>query len=203
MEIDEIRNCWKEEDKRISTHVKINRNASFEKLRSSFDKIRIRRLIHLVLMCATVPLIFVLIVFPQMKNDGSAGFYAALASFSGLIAFLFLYHIYYYICLLKIDFAVSIVKAQKEILRLELFDKRLNGLRFIFVPAVMVCVFKIFGIPMGRIFGKEMEGNTVVMLVVIGVVMVVSAIVKLKILIPREYKEVKTFLEELEEDKGK
>jgi hypothetical protein len=192
MEIDEIRSCWKEEGRRISENVKINRDASFQKLRSSFDKVRIRRLFHLIQMCIAVPLILVLIVFPRLKNDGSDLFYLALGSFILPILFFFSTYIYYYICLLKIDFTASLLKAQKEILRLERMERKLNVVGLFIVPIVTLSTFKIFSLP----FKQE----AVIMLVLIALTMVISYMVKIKILIPKEYRKVKSYLEEMEED---
>ncbi|MDR3140981.1 MAG: hypothetical protein LBU37_04570 [Tannerellaceae bacterium] len=191
MEIDEIKNCWKEEDKRISENVRINRNVSFRKLHSAFEKVRIRRLLRLVQMCIFVPLILVLIVLPRLKNDGSALFYLGFVSFIIPVLFFFIYAIYYYICLLKIDFTVSLVKAKMEILRLERIDKRLNLSRFVIVPVVTFSVFKIFGIPLGQ--------EAVIMLALIGLTMI-AGFIKRKGLIPKEYGKLKSSWEELEED---
>lgn len=192
MNIDEIKGYWKEEGIRISGNVKINKDASFKKLHSSFNKVKIRRLFHLIQMCVSVPLIYALIVFPRMRNDGSVLFYLALVSFIVPILFSFIYYIYYYIRLLKIDFSESIFKAQKEIYHLEMFDKKLNLLGLIIVPIVSLSAFKIFGIP----FTTE----AIIMLVLIAVIMVFSFIMKLKILIPKEYSKVKLYLDEMKDN---
>jgi hypothetical protein len=192
MEIDEVKNCWKEEGKRISGSIKINRNASFQKLHSAFEKIRIQRLLRLVLMCIAVPLILALIVFPRLKNDGSVLFYLGLVCFIVPVMFFFIYAIYYYICLLKIDFTASLVKAKVEILRLERIDKKLNLLGLVFVPVVTFGTFKIFGIPLKQ--------EAFIMLALIGLIMIASFIVKLKGLIPKEYNKLKSSWEELEEE---
>lgn len=192
MEFDEIKSYWKEENKRISENVKVNKNVSFQKLRSSFDRVRIRRLFHVVLMCIAVPLILVLLVFPRLKNDNTMLFYLGLISFMVPILFFFSTTLYYYICLLKIDFTESLVKAQKEILRLEIFEKKLNVLGLIIIPFITLGTFKIFGLPFNQ--------NAVLMIVLIALTMIFSYIVKVKVLIPREYRKVKSYLDEIEED---
>ncbi|MDR2914617.1 MAG: hypothetical protein LBV74_07285 [Tannerella sp.] len=189
MEIDEIKNYWKEEDRRISENVKINRDVSFQKLRSSFDKVRIRRLFYIVQMCILVPLILALVVFPRLKNDHTILFYLSVISFVVPILFFFSTSIYYYICLLKIDFTVSLVKAQKEILRLEMFEKKLNVLGLIVIPLVTLSTFKNFGIP----FNWE----AMLMIALIVLTMIISYIVKIKVLISREYRKVKSYLDEI------
>ncbi len=192
MEIDEIKNYWKEEGRRISENVKVNRDVSFQKLRSSFNKVRIRRLLYIVQMCIFVPLILALVVFPRLKNDHTVLFYLAVISFVVPILFFFSTSIYYYICLLKIDFTMSLVKAQKEILRLEMFEKKLNVLGLIVIPLVTLSTFKISGISFNR--------EAILMIALIILTMIISYIMKIKILIPREYRKVKSYLDEIENE---
>ena len=192
MEIDEIKNYWKKESKYISENVKVNKKASFEKLRSSFDRIRIRRLTRLLLMCVVVPLFLVLFVLPRLKNDGSGLYNLALASFFVPILFFFATCIYYYILLLKIDFSKSIIKAQKEILRLEMLEKKLTVFGIIIVPIVTLSIFKIFAIP----FKQE----TIIFIVLAVLFMVVGYTIRTRILIPKEYNKIKFYMDEIKED---
>jgi len=193
MEINEIKGCWKEEGKRISGNVKVNKDASFKNLRTSLDRVRIRRLFRLIQMCVVIPLILVLIVFPHMKNDDSTLFYLALTSFILPILLFFSTYVYYYICLLKIDFSESLMEAQKEIFRLEILEKKLNIVGLIIVPILTLSTFKIFGIPC--------KPEAIIMMVLIAVTMVASYIIKMKVLIPKEYSKVKSYLDEMEENK--
>lgn len=192
MEFDEIKGCWQEEGKRISENVRINKDASFQKLRSSFEKVRIRRLFHLIVMCISVPLILVLIVFPRLKNDGTMWFYISLITFFTPIIISFFAYIYYYIRLQKIDFSASLQKAQKEILCLEIFEKRLSISGYIIVPIITLCTFKIFGIPFNQ--------KAILFIVLIAISMIVGAFTRLKVLIPKEYSKVKSYLEDMKKE---
>jgi len=194
MEINEIKNCWKEEDKRISSNIKVNKNATFQKLRSSFDKVRIWRLLYLVQMCIAAPLFLVLFVFPRLKNDGSGLYYLALVSFITLILFSFTIQLYYYICLLKIDFSDSLVKAQKEILRLEMLDRKLVVSGAIILPITTLSVCKIFAIPL-----IQLKPEAIIMIALIVLVAIISTIIKMRILIPKEYDKIKSYLNEIKE----
>ena len=194
MEINEIKNCWKEEDKRISSNIKVNKNATFQKLRSSFDKVRIWRLLYLVQMCISTPLLLVLFVFPRLKNDGSGLYYLALVSFITLILFSFTIQLYYYICLLKIDFSDSLVKAQKEILRLEMLDRKLVVSGAIILPITTLSVCKIFAIPL-----IQLKPEAIIMIALIVLVAIISTIIKMRILIPKEYDKIKSYLNEIKE----
>jgi hypothetical protein len=192
MEIKEIKDLWKEEGKRITENVKVNKDASLTKLRSSFNKIRIVQLFRLVFNSLSVPLIIVLIIFPKMKNDNSILFYVALASFLLLIFYAFFIQIYYNISLLKIDFSKSLVKTQKEILHLELFEKRLNILGLFFVPIAVLSMFKIFNFS----FNQEQ----IIMTVLIVLILFISFIAKMKYLIPKKYGELNTYLDDIEKN---
>ncbi|MDL2299128.1 hypothetical protein LJC21_00275 [Bacteroides sp. OttesenSCG-928-E20] len=194
MELNELKEYWKEEDKRISANIKVNKEASMHKLRSSLDRIRIRRLINLVLSCLFVPTVFSISLFPNMKNDGTILFYVALASFIVPILFAICYSIYYTICLLKIDFSVSVLKSQQTIARLQRFDKKLNVMGLIVAPIVFLSTFKIFNLP----FNEQMIALLLLMLAML----ITGFVVRLKVLIPGEYRQVKANLKELEEASG-
>lgn len=192
MKTDEIKNSWKEESNRISNNIKVNREVSFQKLRSSLTKIRIRRLLHLIQMSVVLPLLFVLLVFPRLRNDGTNLFYIALISFISLIVILFIYHVYYYICLLKIDFSESMLKAQKEMIRLERLDYKLYWLRFINIPVILLCVFKIFAIPLKQ--------HVIIMIILVALVMIISTVIKFKKTGFKEYNAIKYYLDEIESE---
>ena len=192
MEIKEIKDLWKEEGKRITENVKVNKDASLSKLRSSFNKIRIVQLFRLVFNSITVPLIIVLIIFPKMENDNSILFYAALASFLSIILYAFFIQIYYNINLQKIDFSESLVKTQKEILHLEVFEKRLNILGLFLVPIAVLSMYKIFSF----LFNQEQ----IIMTVLIVLILIISFIAKMKYLIPKKYGELNTYLDDIEKN---
>jgi len=192
MEIKEIKDLWKEEGKRITENVKVNKDASLSKLRSSFNKIRIVQLFRLVFNSITVPLIIVLIIFPKMENDNSILFYAALASFLSILLYAFFIQIYYNINLQKIDFSESLVKTQKEILHLEVFEKRLNILGLFLVPIAVLSMYKIFSFS----FNQEQ----IIMTVLIVLILIISFIAKMKYLIPKKYGELNTYLDDIEKN---
>lgn len=190
MELNEFKECWKEEGKRISESVKVNQDASLQKLRSSLNRVRIRKLVNLVLSCLFVPTVFAIMLFPNLKNDGTVMFYVSLAAFIVPIVFTLGYSVYYYICLLKIDFSESVLKAQKEIARLQGFDKRLNVIGLIIAPIVFLSTFKLFNLPF--------NGQMIVMMLLVLVMLIVGFVLRLKVLIPKEYSKVKANLDELE-----
>ncbi len=190
MEIDDIKGFWKAENMRIAAHVKVNREASFQKLHLAFNKIRVRRLLHLVAICVYLPLLMALLVFPGLQNDGSIGFYLGFAAFMVPITAIFLLYIYRYIRLLKIDFTTSLLKAQKEIRWLERLDRRRNMCGLLIAPLTIWGTFRMFGIPF--------QQNTLLVLVFMGVLMALGYLARMKVLIPREYNKIKSLLDEIE-----
>lgn len=195
MDIDKIKEIWKEEDKHIIETVKVNNHASFQKLRSSLDKVRTRRLFILLQSCIALPLIFLLAVFPNLKNDGTIGFYFWVAGFVVPVLTGFVAVVYYFFRLLKVDFTLSLVKAQREIIRLQLFEKKLNAIGLLVAPFVAFSSFKMYGIslnlPMTLFF------------ILLSLLMVVGYVVKLKCFIPREFDEVLSLLDEIEKEEEK
>ncbi|WP_165041855.1 hypothetical protein [Dysgonomonas sp. ZJ709] len=194
MELEEIKSRWHETDDSISKSIKINRNVMHEKLRQSFSKLKIKRLLLLLMSCITVPLVLVMIVYPRIVNDGSAWFYISLISFFTPIIVTFIAQIYYYTCLLKIDFTEPILKTQKTILKLESFEKKLNVCVFIICPIIIIGAFKIFNISISK--------DSILFMVLIALSMIISTYIRLRITIPKEFKKIKTHLSELEDLKS-
>ena len=62
MEIEEIKNCWKEDERQITEKMEVNKEASFKKLRTSFERIKMKRFYQVTLMCISTPLIILFVV---------------------------------------------------------------------------------------------------------------------------------------------
>lgn len=195
MEIEELRHYWKKEDKRITESVKVNKNVSHEKLRSSFNRIKVKRLIFLVLPCIYIPLIFALIIFPHLKNDGSVWFYLSVIFFSMFIIISYAINIYYYIRLLKVDCTESVLQIQKEILRLEIFGKKWHITSYFIVPFVLLATLRMFG----RLI--TLDQTTIIFILLTAVFVIIGYIVKVKVMLPKEYHKVKSYLDEIGESK--
>ncbi|MDL2265750.1 hypothetical protein LJC57_08030 [Parabacteroides sp. OttesenSCG-928-G07] len=193
MKIDNMKNCWKEEDKRISERTNINRNVSFQKLRSSFNEMKVWHFIRIIQWIIIMPLFFIWIVFPDMKNDGSALFYVALGGLILiLISFCFSY-IYHYIYLSEIDFSESISKVQKRISQSEMLDKKIYVYRLISLLIAFLCAYKVFGTP-------SLEPKRIMLLGLFVFLMIYNLFVRLKQQIPQEYAKVKSCLDEMENE---
>jgi hypothetical protein len=109
-----------------------------------------------------------------------------------IIFYAFFIQIYYSISLLKIDFSESLVNTQKEILHLELFEKRLNILGLFLVPIVVLSMFKIFS--------SSFNQEQIIMTVLIVLILIISFIAKMKYLIPKKYGKLNTYLDDMEKN---
>lgn len=193
MEIDKLKKYWKEEDKRISESVNINRGVSFQKFRSSFNRIKTWRFVRIVQWFIVMPLLFTWGILPNMKNDGSGLFYVALVLLIIIMMSFCVSYVYHYIYLSKIDFAESISKVQQKILRSEMLDKKIYLFRFVSMLVAFLCAFKLFGTP---VIGSE----KITILALTAFIMVYVLIVRLKFLIPKDYTKVKSCLDEMEDE---
>lgn len=190
MEIEELRRYWSLEDKRIAESVRVNRNVSHKKLRASFHRIKVKRLILLTLPCIYIPVIFASIA---MKNDGTVGFYLSVLFFSAAVATAYAMNLYYYIRLSKIDYAEPVLQIQKEIVRLEIFDKRWHVIAYFIVPLVLAAALRMFG-------GPIISDRTTLLFCLFALVfLVVGYFVKVNKMLPGEYRKVKSYLDEMEE----
>ena len=194
MEMDKIKQCWKEEDKRISESVTINRNVSFQKFHSLYNRIRVWRFVRIVQWFIVIPLFFILMIFPHMKNDGSVLFYVALVLLMLITVSFCISYVYHYIYLSRIDFTESISSVQKKIFRSEVLDKRIYLFRFVSLVVAFLCAFKIFGTPF-------IGSDKIVIMTLIAFVMIYTLIIRLKFQIPQEYTKIKSCLDEMENEK--
>lgn len=192
MEIEELKKYWKKEDKRIAESVKVNKNISHEKLRSSFKRIKVRRLIFLILPYIYIPLIFVFIVLPHLKNDGSVSFYLSFAFFSMSLIISYVVNLYYYIRLLKIDYTESVLQIQKEILGIEIFERKFHITSYFLVPFVLLAALRMFGSI------TALNQTTIVFILLTIVFTIIGYFIKVKIMLPREYHKIKSYLDEIE-----
>lgn len=191
MEIDKIKKQWKEEDKHLSENISINGEVSFQKLRSSFNRIRTWRLIRIVQWWIIMPLFFAFVIIPNMKNDGSGLFYIALIVLILITLSFCVSYIYHYIYLLKIDFTESISEVQKKLSRLEKLDKRIYLFRFISLLVAFLCAFKLFGTP-------NMESDRISILGLTIFLLAYVLFFRLKYTLPKEYSQVKSYMDEAE-----
>lgn len=191
MEIEEIRNYWKKENKRITEHVRVNKQSA-QKLRSAYKRIKIKRLTALLLPLIYLPPIFAFILIPHVKNDGSFGFYLSFTFLAVAIMGTYVVNTYYYARLFKLDYTRPVLQMQKEILRLETIDKRFHRTAYLLVPFVFLAFL--------RIFGLLQPNRTALLLLLLSIVFIITGyFVKTKRILPNEYRQVKSYLAEMEE----
>lgn len=191
MEIDKIKEQWKEEGKLLSGNIFINNGVSFQKLRSSFWRIRAWRFVRIVQWCIIMPLFFVFIILPNMKNDGSGLFYIALVVFILIMLSFCVSYVYHYIQLSKIDFTESISETQKKISKLEILDKRIYFFRFIFLLVAFLCAFKLFGTP-------DIKSEDIAILSLTVFLLAYVLFIRLRFLLPNEYTKIKSGIDQME-----
>lgn len=193
MDIDKIKECWKEEGGRLSEGIHINRDVSFQKLRSSYNRIKVWRFVRIAQWFVAIPVFFAWGIFPNLKNDGSGLFYAALALLVILVLSFCASYIYLYIYLSKIDPAGPVSEVREKILRSERVDKRIYLFRFVSLLAAFGCAYKLFGSP-------HLGPERMTTLVLIIFILLYALVVRLKFQVPREYGKVKSRLEEMENE---
>jgi len=191
MEFEEIKKHWKTEDQYIQKSIKTDKSISHKRLRISFNRIKMKKIILLLLPLIYLPLLFILIILPGLKNDGSLGFYTSLIFFSATIVVSFAVNVYSYIRLYKIDHTQSVIHMQKKILSLEIFDKKWHITAYCLVPFLFLALLKMFG----RLIFNQ---TTVIFIVLLSIAVLIGYIVKIKIMLPREYRKIKSFLEEID-----
>ena len=188
MELEEMKTLWQTGN--LETSIKINRQNMHTKLQSSLDKVRINELLRLLLWAIVTPSVLVMIA-SRIKNDGTLQFYLGLIAFFVPLIFLFVLNVYNYICLLKIDISKPMILIQKELVRMELLKRKLNQWGYAFVPVVLWGMFVIYGL---SFFKKE----SYIFLLLVVLFALIGGFVKFKVVLPREFKNIKAQLDEIE-----
>jgi|GEM_PF-963565 len=193
MEIEELRNSWKKEDKRITKSVKINKEISCKKLRLLFNRVKVKKIIFLILPYIYVPIIFAFVIFPHIKNDGSIWFYLSFTFFLMSIIISYAVNLYYFFRLKKIDYTKSVLQIQKEILHMEISEKKWHIISYLLVPFILLAALRMFG----RI--TSLNPTTIIFILLAIVFFVIGSFIKIKIILPKEYYKIKSYLNKIEE----
>lgn len=192
MEIEELRNYWRTENNRISQHVQVNKEILPQKLRSAYKRTKVKRLITLLLPLIYLPSIFAFILIPHVKNDGSFGFYLSLAFLVVSVIGTYGVNMYYYVRLCTLDHTQPLLRMQQEVLRLEASDKRFHRTTYFLAPFVLLAFLRIFDL---------LSPNRITLLLFLFSIVctTIGYFVKVKRILPDEYRQVKSYLNEKEE----
>ncbi len=188
MEMTDVKDYWREEDRRISQSVRVNPDVRFRRLRTSLEEMKTWRLVRITLWCVLLPVLILFVFLPKVQNDGSVLFYAAASVFVLMLLISTVGYVYTLSGLWKIDLAGPLVEVQRKIVRLEKIDRFNLIFRFIALPVVLLCAYKIFD--MGSLTLKPIHVLGVFVVVLAVIFKIVSAI---KHRLPKEYSAVKPF----------
>jgi hypothetical protein len=200
MELEEMKNCWKSEDERISNSIRINRDALQGKMKGAVKNLRQKLLFQMLI--GLVIAIFVLVSeFPHNHPPfrDSAAFYWGIALFVSVFAVGFATDIVFHLRLRKLDVTKTVIETQKKVRKLEAFQIMRAKLSWIIMPCAILAIFLIFELP--PLTNKEGAIVLLIMLLVIGA----TSFFHIKYKIPRDFHELKSLislLEEGEEEKG-
>ena len=92
---------------------------------------------------------------------------------------------------MKIDLTDCVFKTQKEIIRLETFEKRLTIISYIILPFTALSILKTVGFTFNQ--------DAIPFFVFMGVAAIIGYVVKVKRRLPNEYRMIKSYLDEIDE----
>lgn len=130
---------------------------------------------------------------PIYENDGSILFYICLVLFILIVISFFVSYLYHYIYSSKIDFTESILKVEQKILCAEKLDRKIYIFRFISLIIAFLCAYKIFSSP-------YLGGKKIILIALITIIMIFVLIIRLRILLRKEYDKVKSNLNTTDEE---
>ena len=192
MELAELENMMKAYDRKLSENVRLVRevakNLLANKSEKRLNKEKIRALYNM-----SGPLIFFLIIkFFDFKFYFTTNFYIGLGIFVLIYSFWYILSVKHYILLRKIDFTEPVLSIKKKITELEKFRLKMNRIRNIFTPVIIVASSLMF-IPMTTLFSTNFLMPMILMVAVF-----VGSIYYTQFTTRERYKALNKGIEELE-----
>ena len=192
MELIELENIWKEQDKKITNSISLNKEILRRMLIAKPEKrvnwIKIKAWIGI--FSPLILLIFCMDTKVQFTFDIS--FYIGLCLFSAIFILVYIWNVKYFLLIRKIDFSDKILDIKKRIAELEKYKIKTTRIKYMLMPLAMIGIFMI-------IFDKyPLNKQAIIMYVLIILVFISSLYYTFKISIYEQFKIINREISEVE-----
>lgn len=195
MELDTIKNSWKQENQQIATSIHLNKTALLEKITAETKRMKRKNLL-ITLFRIPFPVIILALVFSHLPIRNLFTFYAGLVLFLGFACFASWGLIKYYLNLKNLDITDSYLENKKAIRELELYKLKMTKRNYYGSPVGIAGIFLMINAPLFT----TTEG-TIMLLLILGV-MAASIFVNLKYVLPVQFKRLNKEIEEIKRMEG-
>lgn len=192
MELIELENIWKEQDKKMTNSISLNKEILKRMLIVKPEKrinwIKIKAWIEIF-----SPLILLIFfVNTKIQFTFNVSFYVGLCLFSAVFILVYIWNVKYFLLTRKIDFSDKILDIKKRIAELEKYKIKTTRIKYLLMPLAMIGIFMM-------IFDKfPLNKEAIIMYVLIILVFISSLYYTFKISIYEQFKRINREIEEVE-----
>lgn len=192
MELDNIKNSWKQENLQIAANVQLNKDSLMEKITRETNRMKRKNLL-LLLFRIPFPIVIFSIILTHLQIRNIFNFYIGMALFLAFACFTIRGLINYYMKVRKLDLTASYLENRKQVRELELYKLKVTKRNYCSSPVGIAGIFLIINAP---IFTTT-EGA--IMLLLIMLVMAASIFINLKYILPAQFKKLNAEIKKIKE----
>lgn len=192
MELDNIKNSWRQENLQISANVQLNKDSLMEKITRETNRMK-RKNLFLLLFRIPFPIVIFSIILTHLQIRNIFNFYIGMALCLVFACFTIRGLINYYMKVRKLDLTASYLENRKQVRELELYKLKVTKRNYCSSPVGIAGIFLIINAP---IFTTT-EGA--IMLLLIMLVMAASIFINLKYILPAQFKKLNAEIKKIKE----
>lgn len=192
MELDNIKNSWKQENLQIAANVQLNKEALMEKITKETNRMKRKNLL-LLLFRIPFPIVIFCIILTHLQIRNIFNFYAGMSLFLAFACFTLCGLVNYYMKVRKLDLTESYLENKKKVRELKLYKLKVTKRNYCSSPVGIAGIFLIINAP---VFTTT-EGA--IMLLLIMLVMAASIFINLKYILPAQFKKLNAEIKKIKE----
>lgn len=190
MELDTIKNSWKQENLQIAANVQLNKDALLKKITKETNRMKRKNLL-ILLFRIPFPIVILCIIFTHLHIRNMVNFYIGMTLFLAFAGFTIWGLVNYYLKLNKLDMTESYLENKKKISKLELYKLKVTKRNYCSSPVGIVGIFLIINAPLFT----TTEGAIMILLIM--AIMAASIFVNLRYILPAQFKKINTELDKI------
>lgn len=192
MELDTIKNSWKQENLQIAANVQLNKDALLKKITKETNRMKRKNLL-ILLFRIPFPIVILCIIFTHLPIRNMVNFYIGMTLFLAFAGFTIWGLVNYYRKVRKLDMTESYLENSKKVRELELYKLKVTKRNYCSSPVGIVGIFLIINAPLFT----TTEGA--IMIILIMAIMAASIFVNLKYILPAQFKKLNAEIERIRE----
>lgn len=192
MELDTIKNSWKQENLQIAANVQLNKDALLKKITKETNRMKWKNLL-ILLFRIPFSIVILCIIFIHLPIRNMVNFYIGMTLFLAFAGFTIWGLVNYYRKVRKLDMTESYLENSKKVRELELYKLKVTKRNYCSSPVGIVGIFLIINAPLFT----TTEGAIMILLIM--AIMAASIFVNLRYILPAQFKKLNAEIERIRE----